>query len=88
MEYCTSTFGSGMLQREQVLDCAGTASVLCSVVDKYVPDTKNKLDMMRSRWMACFCLLHILSKDVCVGLGTLTGTRQRVMMSCRKRQKL
>ena len=31
-----STFGSGMFERGQVLDCAGTASVLCSVVDKFV----------------------------------------------------
>ncbi len=44
-----STFGSGMFRRELILDCAGTASVLCSVVDKYVPDTEHAtLTMMRS----------------------------------------
>lgn len=44
-----STFGSGMFRRELILDCAGTASVLCSVVDRYVPDTENAtLTMMRS----------------------------------------
>lgn len=44
-----STFGSGMFQRELILDCAGTASVLCSVVDSYVSDTEHEtLTMMRS----------------------------------------
>ena len=44
-----STFGSGMFRRNMVLDCAGTASVLCSVVDSYVPDTEfETLTMMRS----------------------------------------
>lgn len=44
-----SAFGSGMFDRGQLLDCAGTASVLCSVVDSYVPDSKNRtLVMMRS----------------------------------------
>lgn len=44
-----STFGSGMFETGMLLDCAGTASILCSVVDAYVPDRKNKtLVMMRS----------------------------------------
>ena len=44
-----ATFGSGMFEREMTLDCAGTASVLCSVVDSYVPDVENgTLTMMRS----------------------------------------
>lgn len=44
-----STFGSGLYQRGMVLDCAGTASVLCSVVDSFVPDTDYEtLTMMRS----------------------------------------
>ena len=44
-----STFGSGMFEKGRVLDCAGTASILCSVVDSYVPDQKNRtLVMMRS----------------------------------------
>ncbi len=44
-----STFGSGMFERDLVLDCAGTASVLCSVVDGFVPDTRYEtMTMMRS----------------------------------------
>jgi len=44
-----STFGSGMFERDMIQDCAGTASVLCAVVDSYVPDVENKtLTMMRS----------------------------------------
>ncbi|HWR24338.1 MAG TPA: FGGY family carbohydrate kinase [Feifaniaceae bacterium] len=44
-----STFGSGMFERDLVLDCAGTASVLCSVVNGFVPDTRNEtMTMMRS----------------------------------------
>ena len=44
-----STFGSGMFEREMVLDCAGTASVLCSVVDSFNPDIEHRtLTMMRS----------------------------------------
>ena len=43
------TFGSGMFETGRVLDCAGTASVLCSVVDAYVPDTAHEtMTMMRS----------------------------------------
>lgn len=44
-----SAFGSGMFERDMLQDCAGTASILCSVVDGYVPDTAYKtLVMMRS----------------------------------------
>ncbi len=35
----SSTFGSGMIDKGMVQDCAGTASVLCSIVDEYRPDT-------------------------------------------------
>lgn len=44
-----SIFGAGMFGKDKVLDCAGTASALCCVVDEYVPDTQNQtLTMMRS----------------------------------------
>lgn len=44
-----SIFGAGMLEKDLLLDCAGTASALCSVVDQYVPDTEHEtLTMMRS----------------------------------------
>jgi xylulokinase len=44
-----STFGTGMFQSGMLLDCAGTASVLCSVVDSYIPDVRYEtLAMMRS----------------------------------------
>jgi xylulokinase len=72
-----STFGSGMFQREQILDCAGTASVLCSVVDKYVPDIKNQtLTMMRSPVDGLFLpLAYINGGGMCLRWfrDTLTG---------------
>ncbi|MBU9736398.1 xylulokinase [Diplocloster agilis] len=44
-----SVFGAGVVERGQLMDCAGTASVLCSVVDEYVPDVEYKtMTMMRS----------------------------------------
>ncbi len=44
-----STFGSGMFEPGMVLDIAGTASVMCSVVDGFNPDVENRtLTMMRS----------------------------------------
>lgn len=44
-----SIFGSGMYEKNIVLDCAGTASVLCSIVDEFVPDTEYEtMTMMRS----------------------------------------
>ena len=72
-----STFGSGMFQPEQILDCAGTASVLCSVVDKYVPDTTNEtLTMMRSPVDGLFLpLAYINGGGMCIRWfrDTLTG---------------
>lgn len=44
-----SAFGSGMFHKDMLQDCAGTASILCSVVDTYVPDIRNRtMVMMRS----------------------------------------
>lgn len=44
-----STFGSGMFEKDLILDCAGTASVLSSVVDTYAPDVEHAtLTQMRS----------------------------------------
>ena len=37
-----STFGSGMFETGMLLDCAGTASILCSVVDAYVPGSEKQ----------------------------------------------
>ena len=37
-----STFGTGMFEPGMVLDIAGTASVLCSVVDSYIPDAAHE----------------------------------------------
>ena len=72
-----TTFGSGMFQREQILDSAGTASVLCGVVDKYVPDTENEtLTMMRSPVDGLFLpLAYINGGGMCIRWfrDTLTG---------------
>jgi xylulokinase len=38
--------GAGLFQDDQILDCAGTASVLCCAVDSYSPDVKHKTIMM------------------------------------------
>lgn len=44
-----SIFGTGMFEEGMLLDCAGTASVLCSVVNSYKPDIKHQtMTMMRS----------------------------------------
>lgn len=44
-----STFGSGMFDQDMLQDCAGTASIMCCVVDSYNPDIENEtLTMMRS----------------------------------------
>jgi xylulokinase len=41
--------GAGLFQDDQILDCAGTASVLCCAVGSYSPDIKHKtMIMMRS----------------------------------------
>ena len=73
-----STFGSGMYQRGMILDCAGTASVLCSVVDSFVPDTAHEtLTMMRSPIDGLFLpLAYINGGGMCVRWfrDTLTGT--------------
>lgn len=73
-----STFGSGMFRRNMVLDCAGTASVLCSVVDSYVPDTEfETLTMMRSPIDGLFLpLAYINGGGMCVRWfrDTLSGT--------------
>ncbi|MDR1801050.1 MAG: hypothetical protein LBQ95_04365 [Lachnospiraceae bacterium] len=45
----SSIFGSGIFDPGTLYDCAGTASVMCSVTDKYIPDTDTEtLTMMRS----------------------------------------
>jgi xylulokinase len=41
-----SVLGAGLFQDDQILDCAGTASVLCCAVDSYSPDIKRKTMMM------------------------------------------
>lgn len=44
-----SIFGTGTMERGVLLDCAGTASVLCSSVSEYKPDTKYQtIIMMRA----------------------------------------
>ena len=73
-----STFGSGMFESDRVLDCAGTASVLCGVVDRYVPDIQNAtLTMMRSPVDGLFLpLAYVSGGGMCVRWfrDTLTGT--------------
>lgn len=63
-----STFGSGMFDKGLIMDCAGTASVLCSVVDSYVPDTQNEtLTMMRSPVDGLFLpLAYINGGGMCI----------------------
>lgn len=44
-----SIFGSGLFDTGLLYDCAGTASVMCSVTDRFVPDDEYEtLTMMRS----------------------------------------
>ena len=44
-----SVLGAGLFGDDEILDCAGTASVLCCAVDSYSPDIKHKtMIMMRS----------------------------------------
>ncbi|MDR3050200.1 MAG: hypothetical protein LBU67_00580 [Oscillospiraceae bacterium] len=44
-----SIFGSGLFEADLLFDIAGTASVMCSVVDSFVPDTAfETMTMMRS----------------------------------------
>ncbi len=63
-----STFGSGMFERDLILDAAGTASVLCAVVDSYVPDGENEtLTMMRSPIDGCWLpLAYINGGGMCL----------------------
>lgn len=63
-----SVFGAGMFTPGKTLDCAGTASVLCSIVDEYVPDTEYEtLTMVRTPvdgiWMP---LAYINGGGLCV----------------------
>ena len=41
-----SVLGAGLFRNDEILDCAGTASVLCCAVDSYSPDVKHKTMMM------------------------------------------
>ena len=41
-----SVLGAGLFRNDEILDCAGTASVLCCAVDSYSPDIKHKTMMM------------------------------------------
>jgi xylulokinase len=41
-----SVLGAGLFDDDQILDCAGTASVLCCAVDSYSPDIRHKTMMM------------------------------------------
>jgi xylulokinase len=63
-----SVLGAGLFKNDEILDCAGTASVLCCAVDSYSPDTKHKtMMMMRSpednRW---FPLTYINGGGLCI----------------------
>lgn len=45
----SSIFGSGLFDTGMLFDCAGTASVMCSVADQYSPDIIHEtMTMMRS----------------------------------------
>ncbi|MCM1134100.1 MAG: FGGY family carbohydrate kinase [Clostridium sp.] len=41
-----SIFGAGLFETGTILDCAGTASVVCSAVNEYKPDLANRTMMM------------------------------------------
>ncbi|MCR1842806.1 xylulokinase [Murimonas intestini] len=44
-----SVYGTGRMEKGMLLDCAGTASVLCGAVDSYKPDTEyDTITLMRS----------------------------------------
>jgi xylulokinase len=63
-----SIFGAGLFGQDEVLDCAGTASVFCCGVDSFSPDVSHKtMTMMRSpedgRW---FPLAYINGGGLCV----------------------
>jgi xylulokinase len=63
-----SVFGAGLFEQGTLLDCAGTASVLCGVADSFAPDTKHEtMTMMRSpedgKW---YPLAYINGGGLCV----------------------
>ncbi|MDR2069689.1 MAG: hypothetical protein LBP71_07460 [Spirochaetaceae bacterium] len=63
-----SIFGAGLFGQDEVLDCAGTASVFCCGADSFSPDVGHKtMTMMRSpedgRW---FPLAYINGGGLCV----------------------
>ncbi|MFP3088890.1 hypothetical protein LQZ21_01005 [Treponema sp. TIM-1] len=63
-----SIFGAGLFGQDEVLDCAGTASVFCCGADSFSPDVRHKtMTMMRSpedgRW---FPLAYINGGGLCV----------------------
>ncbi|MCQ4649117.1 hypothetical protein NE477_26095, partial [Blautia marasmi] len=44
-----SIYGAGVLEKGNLLDCAGTASVLCTSTDIFLPDIeKQTITMMRA----------------------------------------
>lgn len=63
-----STFGAGHFEENMLLDCAGTASNLCAVVNEYVPDVENEtLIMLRSPIDGLFLpLAYINGGGLCV----------------------
>ncbi len=73
-----STFGTGMFEPGMLLDIAGTASVLCGVTDRYVPDAENAaMVMMRSPVKGLFLpLSYINGGGMCLRWlrNELTGT--------------
>ena len=62
------TFGSGMFEPGMLLDIAGTASVLCGVVNRYAPDVEHAtLTMMRSPIEGLFLpLAYINGAGLCI----------------------
>jgi xylulokinase len=63
-----SIFGAGLFGQDEVLDCAGTASVFCCGADSFSPDVRYKtMTMMRSpedgRW---FPLAYINGGGLCI----------------------
>ena len=63
-----SVFGSGMFESGTILDCAGTASVFCCVVDSFRADVENQtMTMMRSPVDGIFMpLSYINGGGLCV----------------------
>jgi len=63
-----SVFGSGMFESGTILDCAGTASVFCCVVDSFQADVENQtMTMMRSPVDGIFMpLSYINGGGLCV----------------------